>query len=133
MKIYRHKIFYSVVFAIYLGSIGTHQFFHNHEEDHDNSASSNRLHTHLLDQSLNNDLANNIEFHVDENDYFNQDHIVTGYYFQSFTTSISIIIETNELNSIENSSFVACQNQHNTNFSKDKYVFTETNLPPPLS
>jgi hypothetical protein len=133
MKIPKLKIFYYLVFVVYLSSINVHQFFHHHEEEHGNDGSSNRLHTHSFDNSKNDSQSIQSEFHSTDNKYFDEKHTLNSFSFLITNSVIIISSEEIEFADQENSTFTNHQFRKDINFSRDTYVLTESNLPPPIS
>lgn len=131
MRIQKLKILYYLIFVIYLTSINVQFFFHHHQEGHDEGG--NLLHSHLIDHSSDSEDTNHIEFHSAENNYFDENHIFNTTSFIFSNAIIIVSAQTILANDQEQNSFAVLTTQSDCIISRDKYVLTEANLPPPIS
>lgn len=131
MKNHKLKIFHYLLFLIYLTSINVHPFFHHHLEGHDEY--SDTLHTHLIDDSIGEENTDHTEFHSAQNNYFDENHILNSSGFILSNTIIILSYQAIEITNQEQNSFTELTTQSERKISRDKYVLTEANLPPPIS
>ena len=133
MKIRMLKIFYYLILVVYLTSINVYPFFHHHQEGHYNGGLGDILHTHSFDSSQGYDHTSHTEFHSDQNNYFDENHALTS---SGFLFTNSIIILSYHIIGIDvqkENTFSKLLIQPGNTFSRDTYVLTESNLPPPIS
>ena len=119
------------MFVIYLTSINVHSFFHHHQEGHEEDG--NILHSHLIEHSRGNENTGHTEFHSAQNNYFDETHILISTGFLLTSSFIIIPIQIIESNYQEQNTFTELTTQSECKISRDKYVLTEANLPPPIS
>jgi len=131
MRIQKLKIFYYLVFVIYLTSINIHPFFHHHQEGHEQVG--NILHSHLIDHSRGNEQPGHIELHSAQNNYFDENHILNSSGFLLTSSFIIIPNQIIEVSDQEQNSLEVLTAQSDCKISREKYVLSESNLPPPLS
>lgn len=131
MNFQKRKILYYLIFVIYLTSIIVHPFFHHHQEGHDEG--SDILHTHLINHSQGNEHTGQTEFHSDQNNYFDENHILISTGFLLTSSFINIPNQIIEVSEQEQNSSEVLIAQSDCKISREKYVLTEANLPPPLS
>ncbi|MBT8382300.1 MAG: hypothetical protein KJO59_08070 [Ignavibacteria bacterium] len=133
MKKSKTNIVKTVILFTYLITVISAGFYHSHAEDLNTLAVSKDLHTHIFDNTTGNNDFDAHELHKTGQDYFDEDHILQLFNLKLHISTLFFTIENSDIRKSFNSTPGISTNYENGNCVRDKYVLTETNLPPPLS
>jgi len=133
MKKISTNIVKTVILFAYLITVISAGFYHSHDEDLNTQPISTGLHTHIFNQSTDNNEFDAHELHFNGQEYFDEDHILIVFSLKQYIPGICFVSENSDLKKTIISSARIIANDDNEKCSRDKYVLTEANLPPPLS